>query len=268
MSGSPTCAGDSRFGWLWATNREALSHAPHRRQRRSAAAISHSASEGSLYPSVAVRPQFYMDFVGQHDGMTPFHSAYAAREPIGQLSPYIENEMTRAMLHAARQHGPRHSPSAMPASAEIGSPTHLNEPASPTPSSASPTLLPSMIYKELWRPSKGGLSRAPSDAAYDVMTGDFTRPTTSTLDRAAESSRRFSDSRKRLFPSDEPALVEQASVSNRDFGSPSGERADQQRRELGRIRAAGRTRSHQGSLLHLGAYDVDDFAMIARRSHL
>ena len=73
---------------------------------------------------------------------------------------------------------------------------------------------------------------------------------------------------RRLFPSDEPALVEQASVSNRDFGSPSGERADQQRRELGRIRAAGRTRSHQGSLLHLGAYDVDDFAMIARRSHL
>lgn len=149
---------DPRFGGLYSisTSQGALADsAPIRQHRRSIAtikALQESASEGSLYPSVAVKPELAQDWqdnVSQQDG---FHSAAFLREPIGMLTPYVENELTRSIKNMGRQHGMngrRAYPSEAPPSADGDAPTKVL---------MRTQLLPSTVARDLWRTSKKPLS--------------------------------------------------------------------------------------------------------------
>lgn len=149
---------DARFGGLYSisTSQGALADsAPIRQHRRSIAtikALQESASEGNLYPSVAVKPELAQDWqanVSQQDG---FHSAAALREPIGMLTPYVENELTRSIKNMGRQlgmNGRRAYPSEAPPSADGDAPTKVL---------VRTQLLPSTVVRDLWRTSKKPLS--------------------------------------------------------------------------------------------------------------
>ena len=147
---------DPRFGGLYSisTSQGALADsAPIRQHRRSIAtikALQESASEGSLYPSVAVKPELAQDWqanVSQQDG---FHSASVLREPVGMLTPYVENELTRSIKNMGRQHGMNgRRASEAPPSADGDAPTKVL---------MRTQLLPSAVVRDLWRTSKKPLS--------------------------------------------------------------------------------------------------------------
>ena len=194
----------SYVGGLWATHNGAplADSAPIRRQRRSVAVINElreSASEGSLYPSVAVKPKLAADHhIGQHAG---FHSALTLREPIGMITPYIEHELTSSIKNMGRQHGMdarRISQSEAPPPADDGAPQPM-----PT------VLLPSTVMRNLWPPTKTPLSNEIFKAAAEVTT---VSPSPSAFKDPAEGRRTVMEGRTRVcmchdeFLSDNPLL--------------------------------------------------------------
>jgi hypothetical protein len=193
---------DARFGGLYSVSstQDALADsAPWRQHRRSIATIKElqeSASEGSLYPSVAVKPKLAMDWkanVGQQDG---YHSAVALREPIGMLTPYIENELTRSIKNMARQHG---------LDARRAYPSEASPSAHGDTQKAilmSTQMLPSTVMRELWRTSKKPLSneavRAKAATAKVTTGSNHVSPAPTEFERSAEGIRAIMEEKTRL----------------------------------------------------------------------
>lgn len=208
---------DARFGGLYSTSTSqgALAdRAPIRQHRRSIATIKElqvSASEGSLYPSMAVKPKLAMDWqanVGQQDG---YHSAIALREPIGMLTPYIENELTRSIKNMARQHGMdarRAYPSEAPPSADGDATTTVL---------MSTRLLPSTVMRDLWRTSKKPLSneavKAKATAAVVTTGSNHVSPVPTESERSAEGIRAVMEGRTRVGMCHDEYLSENPSLS-------------------------------------------------------
>ena len=301
---SPTMSTDARFGGLYSisTSQGALADsAPIRQHRRSIAtikALQESASEGSLYPSVAVKPELAQDWqanVCQQDG---FHSASVLREPIGMLTPYVENELTRSIKNMGRQHGMNgRRASEAPPSADGDAPTKVL---------MRTQLLPSAVVRDLWRTSKKPLSneivkaRAAAEAKARGEAKAAAMPTES--ERCAEGARAVMEAKTRMgmcydeYLSENPLLSR--SVTTDDFfsrgmewtGAPrhhlpciplhplpsrtptclstqvsppphlTGTSAHARtRREHQLQRAEMRVRTQQGSLLRLGDYAEADF---------
>ena len=208
---------DARFGGLYSTSTSqgALADkAPIRQHRRSIATIKElqvSASEGSLYPSMAVKPKLAMDWkanVGQQDG---YHSAIALREPIGMLTPYIENELTRSIKNMARQHGMdarRAYPSEAPPSADGDAPTTVL---------MSTRLLPSTVMRDLWRTSKKPLSneavKAKATAAKVTTASNHVSPVPTESERSSEGIRAVMEGRTRVGMCHDEYLSENPSLS-------------------------------------------------------
>ena len=216
------------------------------RQRRSQASISHAASTGHLYPSVAVKPRTIPDYVGAPDG-SGFHTAFAARQPIGLLSPHVEYECTKAILarNALRQ----------------AQPVQAQAPPAPADAEATQCLLPSEIMREISRPALRTFAIPPCNAAA-VIQGASAGPSP---DRIAAAGRMaIAESRQRVFLSSDPSFADR-SVTAEDFGGHD-QTHDAARSAAHQIKMAGAVRGRQGNLLRLGSYDADDLATIARRA--
>ena len=218
---------DPRFGGLYSisTSQGALADsAPIRQHRRSIAtikALQESASEGSLYPSVAVKPELAQDWqanVSQQDG---FHSASVLREPIGMLTPYVENELTRSIKNMGRQHGMNgRRASEAPPSADGDAPTKVL---------MRTQLLPSAVVRDLWRTSKKPLSneivkaRAAAEAKARGANEAKAAAMPTESERCAEGARAVMEAKTRMgmcydeYLSENPLLSR--SVTTDDFFS-------------------------------------------------
>ena len=239
---------DPRFGGLYSTSTSqgALADSAQIRQhRRSIATVKElqgSASEGSLYPSMAVKPKLAMDWranVGQQDG---YHSAIALREPIGMLTPYIENELTRSIKNMARQHA---DPSAaagrgMDARRAYPSKAPSADGDASTTVLMSTQMLPSTVMRDLWRTSKKPLSNEAvkaAAAAAKVTTGsNHVSPAPTEFERSAEGIRGVMEGRTRVgmchdeYLSDNP-LISGMCVQHGQSCRPDGGRAGRLRLE-------------------------------------
>ena len=223
----PNMSTDPRFGGLYSisTSQGALADsAPIRQHRRSIAtikALQESASEGSLYPSVAVKPELAQDWqanVSQQDG---FHSASVLREPIGMLTPYVENELTRSIKNMGRQHGMNgRRASEAPPSADGDAPTKVL---------MRTQLLPSTVVRDLWRTSKKPLSneivkaRAAAEAKAKGANEAKVAAMPTESERCAEGARAVMEAKTRMgmcydeYLSENPLLSR--SVTTDDFFS-------------------------------------------------
>ena len=223
----PNMSTDPRFGGLYSisTSQGALADsAPIRQHRRSIAtikALQESASEGSLYPSVAVKPELAQDWqanVSQQDG---FHSASVLREPIGMLTPYVENELTRSIKNMGRQHGMNgRRASEAPPSADGDAPTKVL---------MRTQLLPSAVVRDLWRTSKKPLSneivkaRAAAEAKARGANEAKVAAMPTESERCAEGARAVMEAKTRMgmcydeYLSENPLLS--SSVTTDDFFS-------------------------------------------------
>ena len=216
---------DPRFGGLYSTSTSqgALADSAQIRQhRRSIATVKElqgSASEGSLYPSMAVKPKLAMDWranVGQQDG---YHSAIALREPIGMLTPYIENELTRSIKNMARQHA---DPSAaagrgMDARRAYPSKAPSADGDASTTVLMSTQMLPSTVMRDLWRTSKKPLSneavKAKATAAVVTTGSNHVSPVPTESERSAEGIRAVMEGRTRVGMCHDEYLSENPSLS-------------------------------------------------------
>ena len=218
---------DPRFGGLYSisTSQGALADsAPIRQHRRSIAtikALQESASEGSLYPSVAVKPELAQDWQANVSQQNGFHSASVLREPIGMLTPYVENELTRSIKNMGRQHGMNgRRASEAPPSADGDAPTKVL---------MRTQLLPSAVVRDLWRTSKKPLSneivkaRAAAEAKARGANEAKAAAMPTESERCAEGARAVMEAKTRMgmcydeYLSENPLLSR--SVTTDDFFS-------------------------------------------------
>lgn len=139
----------------------------------------------------------------------------------------------------------------------------------PSPASAVPVLLPSMVEHELSRP---GRRRAPPEntglSVGSLLQGSYVSLDADRQAQATKGSRKFAEDTRRvgMQHDGETTLRSLSEMAHAYPGSIAQPLSDKEKVEAEKARLELSRRTHTSSLLHMGPYGTDDLVTLAKRA--